>query len=72
MRFMKRLIIAVLIYIGVYLPFIAVLQAVSGGDFTAAYSVGGIVTAVELALNAIIKREETKYERHNRDTDNHN
>ena len=55
MRFLKRLIIAVLVYIAVYLPFIAILQAVSGGDFTAAYSVGGIVGAVELALGSVIK-----------------
>ena len=60
MRFLKRLIISVLIYIGVYLPFIAVLQAVSGGDYTAAYSVGGIVSAVELALGSIIKITENK------------
>lgn len=60
MRFLKRLIIAVLVYIAVYLPFIAVLQAVSGGDFTAAYSVGGIVGTVELALGSVIKITESK------------
>lgn len=60
MRFLKRLIIAVLVYIAVYLPFVAVLQAVSGGDFTAAYSVGGIVGAVELALGSIIKITENR------------
>ena len=60
MRFLKRLIIAVLVYIAVYLPFIAILQAVSGGDFTAAYSVGGIVGAVELALGSVIKITESK------------
>lgn len=60
MRFLKRLIISVLIYVAVYLPFIAILQAVSGGDFTAAYSVGGIVGAVELALSSIIKITEHK------------
>ena len=60
MRFLKRLIISVLVYIGVYLPFIAVLQAVSGGDYTAAYSVGGIVSAVELALGSVIKITENK------------
>ena len=60
MRFLKRLIIAVLVYIAVYLPFVAVLQAISGGDFTAAYSVGGIVGAVELALGSIIKITENR------------
>ena len=39
----------------VYLPFIAVLQALTGTDLTAAFSVGGIVGAVELALGSIIK-----------------
>lgn len=60
MRFLKRLIISVLVYIAVYLPFVAVLQAVSGGDFTAAYSVGGIVGTVELALGSIIKITENR------------
>ena len=30
MRFLKRLIIAVLVYIAVYLPFVAILHAVCG------------------------------------------
>lgn len=60
MRFLKRLIISVLAYIAVYLPFIAVLQAVSGSDFTAAYSVGGIVGVVELALGCVIKITENR------------
>lgn len=60
MRFLKRLIIAVLVYIAVYLPFVAILQAVSGGDYTAAYSVGGIVGAIELALSSIIKITENR------------
>ena len=45
MRFLKRLILAVLIYMAVYLPFIAVLQALTGTDLTAAFSVFGIVGA---------------------------
>jgi hypothetical protein len=60
MRFLKRLIIAVLVYIAVYLPFVAILQAVSGGEYTAAYSVGGIVGAIELALSSIIKITENR------------
>ena len=60
MRFLKRLIIAVLVYIAVYLPFVAILQAVSGRDYTAAYSAGGIVGAVELALGSIIKITENR------------
>ena len=60
MRYLKRLILAVLIYLALYLPFIAVLQAVTGTDLTAAFSVGGIVGAVELALGSLIKITENK------------
>ena len=58
MRYLKLLILAVLIYMAVYLPFIAVLQALTGTDLTAAFSVGGIVGAVELALGSVIKITE--------------
>jgi hypothetical protein len=44
----------------VYLPFIAVLQALTGTDLTAAFSVGGVVGAVELALGSLIKITENK------------
>lgn len=57
---MKRLILAVLIYMAVYLPFIAVLQSLTGTDLTAAFSVGGIVGAVELALSSVIKITENR------------
>jgi hypothetical protein len=60
MRYLKRLILAVLIYLAIYLPFIAVLQALTGTDLTAAFSVGGIVGAVELALGSVIKITENK------------
>ncbi|WP_418932432.1 hypothetical protein [Hominenteromicrobium sp.] len=60
MRYLKRLILAVLIYLALYLPFIAVLQALTGTDLTAAFSVGGIVGAVELALGSVIKITENK------------
>ena len=60
MRYLKRLILAVLIYMAVYLPFIAVLQALTGTDLTAAFSVGGIVGAVELALGSVIKITENR------------
>lgn len=69
MRFLKKLLICLLIYIGVYLPFVVVMQAIFGGDFTAAYSVGGIVTAVELTLSAVIKRAETKRKEKNENED---
>ena len=60
MRFLKRILVSVLIYEAVYLPFISVIQAISGGDFTAAYTVGGAAASVELILCALIKREENK------------
>ena len=65
MRFLKRLIIAVLVYIAVYLPFVAILQAVCGGDYTAAYSVGGILRFYDEKRTAIMEKccdtENDKY-----------
>lgn len=60
MRFLKRILVSVLIYVAVYLPFVVIMQAISGGDYTAAYTVGGITGCVELILCALIKREEDK------------
>ena len=60
MRFLKRILISVLIYEAIFLPFVAVLQAVTGGDYTAAYTVGGAAASVELILCSLIKREENK------------
>ena len=62
MRFLKRVLICVLVYAAIYLPFIAILQAVSLADYTAAYTVGGITASVEMILCALIKREEAKQE----------
>ena len=39
MRYLKRLILAVLIYLALYLPFIAVLQALTGTDLTADFRI---------------------------------
>ena len=63
MRFLKRVLICVLVYAAIYLPFIAILQAVSLADYTAAYTVGGITASVEMILCALIKREEAKAEK---------
>lgn len=72
MRFLKRVLLAVLIYAAIYLPFIAILQAVSLADYTAAYTVGGITASVEMILCALIKREETKYDKNiNKKDDEH-
>jgi len=60
MRYLKRLIMAVLLYMAVYLPFVVVMQSRTGYDFTAAYTVGGVFGAVELALGGIIKINEER------------
>lgn len=60
MRFLKRILLSVLIYEAAFLPFVVIMQAVSGGDYTAAYTVGGAAASVELILCALIKREENK------------
>ena len=60
MRFLKRIIAAVLIYTAVYLPFVVVMQALTGYDFTAAYTIGGAFAAVELALSSVIKIKENR------------
>ena len=60
MRYLKRLIMAVLIYIAIYLPFIAILQALTGYDYTAAYAIGGGATVAELALSSLIKINEER------------
>lgn len=63
MRFLKRTLVSVLIYIAIYLLFVAILQAVTGYDFTAAYTIGGASASVEMILCALIKREEQKADR---------
>ena len=60
MRFLKRILVSVLVYEAAFLPFVVVMQVLSGGDFTAAYTVGGAAAGVELILCALIKREESK------------
>lgn len=66
------MLICVLVYAAIYLPFIAILQAVSLADYTAAYTVGGITASVEMILCALIKREETKHDKNiNKKDDEH-
>lgn len=67
MRWLKKLLTVLLIYIAVYLPFVAVMQALTGYDYTGAYAAVTGVGAVELIVSGIIKREETKEERKHRD-----
>ena len=67
MRWLKKLLAALLVYIGVYLPFVVVMQAVTGYDYTAAYAAVAGVGAVELIISGLIKREEAKFERSSRE-----
>lgn len=69
MRWMKKLVSAVLIYIGVFLLIIAVLQAVTGLDYSAAYAAVTGVGAVELLISGIIKIAEAREERKHRKED---
>lgn len=62
MRWLKKLLTALLIYIAVYLPFVVVMQAVTGYDYTGAYAAVTGVGAVELIISGLIKRAETKEE----------
>ena len=60
MRWLKKLLMILLIYIAVYLPFVVVMQAVTGYDYTGAYAAVTGVGAVELIVGGLIKRTETK------------
>lgn len=62
MRWLKKLLMILLIYIAVYLPFVVVMQAVTGYDYTGAYAAVTGVGAVELIVGGLIKRAETKME----------
>lgn len=60
MRWLKKLLTILLIYIAAYLPFVVVMQAVTGYDYTGAYAAVTGVGAVELIISGLIKRTETK------------
>lgn len=62
MRWLKKLLTILLIYIAVYLPFVVVMQTVTGYDYTGAYAAVTGVGAVELIISGLIKRAETKME----------
>jgi multidrug transporter EmrE-like cation transporter len=62
-RWLKRLLTALLVYIGIYLPFVVIMQSVTGYDYSGAYAAVAGVGAVELIVSSLIKREETKMER---------
>jgi multidrug transporter EmrE-like cation transporter len=60
MRWLKKLLTAVLVYIAVYLPFVVLMQSLTGYDFTGAYAAVTGVGAVELIVGGIIKVAEAK------------
>jgi multidrug transporter EmrE-like cation transporter len=62
MRYLKKLLSAVLIYIAAFLPFIAILQAVTGYDYSPAYAAVTGVGAVELIVGCVIKTVEAREE----------
>lgn len=63
MRWLKKLLTILLIYIAAYLPFVVVMQTVTGYDYTGAYAAVTGVGAVELIISGLIKRAETKTEK---------
>lgn len=63
MRYLKTIVASVLIVTAVYFLVLVLAQVFTGYDFTPAYSMLGSVSAVELALTAIIKRQERKSEK---------
>ena len=68
MRWLKKLLTILLIYIAVYLPFVVVMQTVTGYDYTGAYAAVTGVGAVELIISGLIKRAETKEEQRSSET----
>ena len=58
MRYLKRIVASVLIVTAVFFLVLVIAQVCTGYDFAPAYEMLGGVSAVELALTAIIKRQE--------------
>lgn len=58
MRYLKTIVTSVLIVTAIFFVMLVLAQVFTGYDFTAAYGMLGSVSAVELALTAIIKRQE--------------
>ena len=63
MGWLKKLLTTVLVYIAVYLPFVVLMQALTGYDYTGAYAAVTGVGAVELLVGGIIKVAEAREER---------
>ncbi|MBE6710321.1 MAG: hypothetical protein E7579_04280 [Ruminococcaceae bacterium] len=60
MRWLKKLLTVVLVYIAVYLPYVVLMQALTGYDYTGAYAAVTGVGAVELIVGGMIKIAEAK------------
>lgn len=72
MRYMKTVVAAVLIVTAVFFLVLVLAQVLTGYDFSAAYEMLGKVSAVELALSAIIKHGENKQiNRYEKEKDKH-
>jgi multidrug transporter EmrE-like cation transporter len=69
MRWLKKLLTVVLVYIAVYLPFVVLMQTLTGYDFTGAYAAVTGVGAVELIVGGIIKVAETKRKKDGHDAE---
>lgn len=69
MRYMKTVVAAVLIMTAVYFLVLVLAQVFTGYDFTAAYQMLGGVSAAELALTSIIKRQEKTLDKKNKEDD---
>ena len=70
MRWLKKLLTVVLVYIAVYLPFVVLMQALTGYDFTGAYAAVTGVGAVELIVGGLIKIAEAREERKQKEKKN--
>ncbi|MBQ4590960.1 MAG: hypothetical protein IJB20_02910 [Clostridia bacterium] len=71
MRWLKKLLTMVLVYIAVYLPFVVMMQALTGYDYTGAYAAVTGVGAVELLVGGAIKVAEAKEEQKRRAKEEH-
>lgn len=72
MRYMKTVVAAVLVVTAVFFLVLVLAQVLTGYDFSAAYEMLGKVSAVELALSAIIKHGENKQiNRYEKEKDKH-
>jgi hypothetical protein len=69
MRWLKKLLTIVLVYIAVYLPYVVLMQTLTGYDYTGAYAAVTGVGAVELIVGGVIKIAEAREERKLRSKD---